>query len=260
MKKTTAIFFSLSLVLSMCLPHVPAQAAKIQLSKSKLTIYVGDTYTLKLKGTKAKVKWSSNKSSIASVSSKGKISAKTSGYAVITAKAGAKKYKCKLTVKTRTIGKGTKSSPISAYNTTEFDYYQEGKKVGRFSLKLLRFESGDTAAEMAKNNSTNPVPEANQEYIYFKLQIKYISGSQTINAKDLFNYYYNIYGDNSSKHMENIDWGFAFEAVDDLGVMSLSPHNMITCGKAILVEKGHDPITFRIQTGKDSYTWFSTMK
>lgn len=125
-------------------------------------------------------------------------------------------------------------------------------------MKLLRFESGESAAQMARANSSNPVPEANQEYIYFKFQIKYNSGTQTIEAKDIFNYYYNIYGDNSTRQLTNLDWGFFFEPVDDLGTVLLSPGNTVTCGKAILVEKGYSPITYRIQTGKNSYTWFTT--
>ena len=58
--------------------------------------------------------------------------------------------------------------------------------------------------------------------------------------------------------MTNIDWGFDFEPVDDLKVTDLSPGNQIICAKAILVQKGCGPITYRIQTGKNSYTWFTT--
>ena len=74
-------------------------ASKIKLSKTKATIYVGKTVQLKVKGTKSKVKWSSSKKSVATVSSKGKVKGKKAGTATITAKVGSKKYKCKVTVK-----------------------------------------------------------------------------------------------------------------------------------------------------------------
>lgn len=92
---------SLSLVVaSAMLPASQASAAKkIKLNKTKLTLKVGATYTLKLKNNKAKIKWRSSKKKIATVSAKGKVKAKKSGTTVITATAKGKKYKCKVTVK-----------------------------------------------------------------------------------------------------------------------------------------------------------------
>ena len=63
----------------------------------------GQTKTIKIKGAKLKVKWSSSKKSVATVKSTGKASAKIraikKGKAVITAKMGKKKFTCKVTVK-----------------------------------------------------------------------------------------------------------------------------------------------------------------
>lgn len=90
------------LILCMMVSIMPTNAAaakKIKLSKKSLTLYVGSTKTLKLKGTKKKPKWSSSKKSVVTVTKKGKIKAKKKGTAVITAKLGKKKYKCKVTVK-----------------------------------------------------------------------------------------------------------------------------------------------------------------
>ncbi len=85
-----------------CIPIVSAAASKskkVALNKTKLTLYTGKSYTLKLKNNKKKVKWSSSKTNIATVSSKGKVKAKKAGKTTITAKVGKKKYKCKVTVK-----------------------------------------------------------------------------------------------------------------------------------------------------------------
>lgn len=260
MKKTLSLLLVFAMFCGIITAPTSSEAAAIKLNKTKKTMYAGSSYKLKVKGTKKKVKWKSSKKTVATVSKKGVVYAQSSGTATITAKVANKKFRCKITVKVKKNGKGTKASPKSAYATNIFNYYEEGKKKGKFSIKLLRFESGKTAEEMAKNNSENLKPAKNQEYIYFRFKICYISGSQTIEAKDIFNYYYNIYGSNSKKQLTNISWGFFFEPVDDLGTATLSPGNKITCGKAILVEKGHAPITFRIQTGKNSFTWFTTAK
>lgn len=80
-------------------PAHSSAAKKVKLSKTKLTLNVGKSKTLKLKNYKKKIKWSSNKKKVATVSNKGKVTAKKKGTATITAKAGKKKYKCKVTVK-----------------------------------------------------------------------------------------------------------------------------------------------------------------
>lgn len=98
-KKVLAIILTLILSISM-IPTINVSAAKkVKLNKTKATIYVGKTVTLKLKNNKKKVKWSSSNKKVATVSSKGKVKGKKVGKATITAKVGKKKYKCKITVK-----------------------------------------------------------------------------------------------------------------------------------------------------------------
>ncbi len=82
---------------------------KIKLSQTKLTMTVGKTKTLKVKGTPAKlakkVKWKSSNKKIAVIKStkgtkkqKATILAKKKGNCTITAKVGKKKLKCKVKV------------------------------------------------------------------------------------------------------------------------------------------------------------------
>lgn len=71
---------------------------KIKLNKTSKVLVVGQSLKLKVKGTTSKVQWSSNKNKIAKVTSKGKVTAKKIGKAVITARIGSVKKKCNITV------------------------------------------------------------------------------------------------------------------------------------------------------------------
>jgi len=69
----------------------------LTLNYKKASITEGFTLKLSLSGS-GKTTWSSSDSNIASVSSKGKVTAKSSGTATITAKRNGKKFSCKVTV------------------------------------------------------------------------------------------------------------------------------------------------------------------
>lgn len=83
---------------------IPASAAaKPALNKTKLTMTVGDTATLKVKNAAKKetVTWASKKKAVAAVSAKGKVTAKKAGKTVVSAtlKKAGKTLKCNVTVK-----------------------------------------------------------------------------------------------------------------------------------------------------------------
>ena len=99
-KRRIGIVFVLLLML---LFPVQVQAAKVKINKKKATVYVGKTVQLKVTGTKKKVKWSSSNKKIAKVTKKGIVKGIKVGKAVITAKVGTKKYKCKVTIKKQPI-------------------------------------------------------------------------------------------------------------------------------------------------------------
>lgn len=79
-------------------PIVEVQAVTIRLNKKSVTLNKGKT-TLKVTGTKKKVKWSSSNKKIATVTSKGKVTAKKAGTTYITARVNGKTLKCKVVVK-----------------------------------------------------------------------------------------------------------------------------------------------------------------
>lgn len=96
MKKILSLALIAILCLSFAAP-VTAQAA-VKISKARATMEVDSTLKLKVTGTKKKISWSSNKKSVAKVSSSGTITAKAEGTATITAKVDSKKYTCRVTV------------------------------------------------------------------------------------------------------------------------------------------------------------------
>lgn len=138
--KKASIIFWMFMLLSVVAMPVSASAAK--LNKTSISLNVGKTYTLKAAGTTGKITWTSNNKSVATVSSKGVVTAKKKGTAVITAKYGKKKLTCKITVKP-TITKTKKTIALSSSNVSRY-------------LKPKRIVKYDTFGEI--------------EYINYRLQ------------------------------------------------------------------------------------------
>ncbi len=101
MKKIMTLILMISMIFSVISAPTAEAAKKISLNKKKLTLFVYEKAKLKLKNYKKKVTWSSSSKKIASVSKKGIVTAKRKGTAKITAKAGRKKYFCKVKVNIR---------------------------------------------------------------------------------------------------------------------------------------------------------------
>ena len=177
---------SLSLLLCFCLePLLPistyisqsAQAAqKVKLNKSKITLYTGKTYKLKMSGTKSKVTWKSSDKSVAKVDKNGKVTAKKVGKATITATVNKKKYKCKVTVKSTIFVYETKVSMVTggedvivvdfnttgSFNNISFSSSDESVVTCRWADKdegwiNLTAKNSGTATIKIKNKKTNDV-------------------------------------------------------------------------------------------------------
>lgn len=100
--KAIAVTLSLALATTGILVGSPVKSdakTKIALNKKKVTLTVGKSVKLKLKGTGKKAKWSSSNENVAMVSSSGKVMALKAGKTKITAKIKKKKYFCNVTVK-----------------------------------------------------------------------------------------------------------------------------------------------------------------
>lgn len=104
--KKLGLILVASLSLAMVIPTtllpvspITVEAATVKINKKSLTLEVGNSHTLKIIGTKQKVKWASSNKSVATISNKGKVIAKSHGKATITAIVNSKKYTCKVTIK-----------------------------------------------------------------------------------------------------------------------------------------------------------------
>jgi hypothetical protein len=111
--KNRVVLLLLALLLSAAMISASASpvygATKVKLNKSKTTLTAGKTTTLKVKGTKAKITWSSSNKKIATVTRKGKVKAVKAGKATIKATYKVKKkkktLKCVVTVKAAPVSK-----------------------------------------------------------------------------------------------------------------------------------------------------------
>ncbi|MCH5252799.1 MAG: Ig-like domain-containing protein [Lachnospiraceae bacterium] len=199
LKKRLAILLMISMVVSVLSTNVQVEGkSKIKLSKKKLTLYVGRTKTLKLKGTKKTPKWSSSKKSVATVSKKGKIKAKKKGTTVITAKLKKKNYKCKVTVKKHTAPKPQTSPEPS----------QTKKPTTPPTQKATVADNYKKLADYIVKNGT--YDSENEEY--------YIADLATGTDKSLF-----------AEIQYNLDGTFDFtvmystDAADDLVMLTITP-------------------------------------
>lgn len=121
-----AIFLTLLCCLIGVFAILPAVNAKTntKLNYSKVTILKNETLNLKLMGNTEKVKWISSDTKVAIVSKSGKVTAKSTGTATITAKVDSKEYSCKVKVenpkmygKSLILVRGIKC-PLCVSNTT----------------------------------------------------------------------------------------------------------------------------------------------
>lgn len=116
LKKMITVFVVAIMAISV-MPITQTNAA-VKLNTTKKTVYVGDTFTLKVSGTSNKAKWSSSNKRIAAVTSKGTVTAKMAGNVTISAKVGKKTLKCKVTIKEQfSASEATKNISVTLQDT-----------------------------------------------------------------------------------------------------------------------------------------------
>ena len=101
-KRVSTVVICIAMVFVCIGMTAEVHAAAVKLSKKSVSLDIDKSATLKVKGTKKAVKWSSSNKKIVVVSKKGKITAKKAGTATVYAKVASKKLKCKVSVRALT--------------------------------------------------------------------------------------------------------------------------------------------------------------
>ena len=159
MKRHICLMLVFMLMVTMLPMNVDA-ASKVKINKTKTTIYVGQTITLKASGAK-NVKWSTSNKKVATVSSKGKVTAKKKGNATITVKAGKKKATCKVTVKNPFLNKTKVSLKKNETTTLKLTgakvkaWSSNNKKVATVSSKGKITAKGTGSATITCKDKNN---------------------------------------------------------------------------------------------------------
>lgn len=168
-----------------------------KLNKKTIALEVDNTFTLKVSGSTQKITWASGDKNIATVTNKGVVTAVSEGTVNITAKVGADKYTCKVTVKLPTVDP-------NKIETNFFDLEEEVVAIVKnnhnfsvnLSLSLLFFDESGTflcnreetlyclgKGKMAAISFRAPT-DANYDYLPYGTYTLKISGTPATYAKD----------------------------------------------------------------------------
>lgn len=126
-KKVWAAFLTVMLVLAMGMTVLAASKPKISKKSAKLTY--GQSVTLKVSGTRGRIRWKSSNKKVAAVNGSGVVTAKGVGRATITAKAGSKKLSCKITVRVKSLKISMKSLTLSPKKSYRLVAVADGRPV-----------------------------------------------------------------------------------------------------------------------------------
>lgn len=177
-KALKAVFCNMLAVIMVLSIALPASVSAVSLSKSSITLTKGYATTLKVSGTSSSVKWSSSDTSIATVSSKGKVVGKSAGTCYVYAKTSSSTLKCKVKVLYGRLSAAESSLEIEGGDS---DFVTITAK-GSHALKVTSSDKTVATATWAGSFSGNDID--------LKINAKK-SGTATI--KVYFKYYTSIY-------------------------------------------------------------------
>ena len=158
-----------------------AKAKKVSLNKTKVTLKIGKTVSLKLKNAKkSKVKWTTSNSWVATVSEKGVVKSWESGKATIFAKYKGKTYKCKIIVPKKRI-KPTRKPTATPYSSEENEIDDGVNEFGVNETWVVKNKYKFTITDIQKHYACNE--QAKKEgkdvvFVFYKIE--------NIGDRDLF--------------------------------------------------------------------------
>lgn len=166
--KKVVVYLLIAMMILAEFPMSVEAKAKTKLNRTKLTLKVGKTFRLKVKNVdkKSTVRWRTSKKKVATVSKKGKVTAKRKGTAKITAKVKGtngkvKKYICTVKVKNK---KKNTTKPTAAPTPTPQIIYVEVTPTPEISQKPMPTSDVVTPDGPVVTATPTPVPEGNLTY------------------------------------------------------------------------------------------------
>lgn len=186
-------------------------------AKSK-TIVKGKKYTLKISGTKKKVTWKSKSKSIATVSSKGVVTAKKAGTVNIVASIDGIEYTCKVKVVNKGLAK--KSLVMTKGNTYKMVVYDISgtKKWSTTNKKVATVDSKGKITAKGKGTATIKMKNKSKTY---KCTVKVEAPSISVSQKEI------VVGTQSTVKVSGTSKSYKY-SISDSNVASISKDGVVT--------------------------------
>lgn len=277
MKLIRKILFTIALCFLFFIITDTSVCASVKINKTVKNMYIDDTYTLKITGTKQYTLWKSSDKKIASVTKKGKVTAKKTGTCTITATIGSginnRKLSCIINIKSKlscsdTIIKCYKDEyetvRIETKNLSKYEYLvieEDNNKIASaewdynsdyFDIVIIPKKLGITKIKVKKANRKASFSGLENDFITF-LIISYPDRSGWLSIPDLE--YYNLYfTSNFSLVYEHIDNSSDdLDGFVDITEFKLNPDTDEKADKDTYISNG---LQYKIINDEDFY--FST--
>lgn len=141
------------------------------INAEKKSLYVGQTFLLKVTGTKKKIKWKSSNEKVATVASSGSVTAKSEGTATITAsfESGSYIYKhtCKITVTPAWMYDYDLEKKYGVFFIYDKDIYGKG------TIHIIGASSGNSLSGTTNSALITDVPDSLEIGVIYGTDIKY---------------------------------------------------------------------------------------
>lgn len=221
MKKTLKVFTVLAVALSLLLTTtVTASAATVKISKSKATLYVGQTTTLRINNTYKKVTWTTSKKAVATVSSTGKVTAKKAGTAKITGKVNGKKYTCTVTVKNKVGSRQTPADPTKGVTITTYSgkYWFKLNEVLRHEDAINKIKELGAWEDISYSYGEK---EVGTDLLVMEFHAKALSGfdEYALNDTDIIRFS-QVYDSKATSQLDNFDtvYSYSNKTINNLSI------------------------------------------
>lgn len=182
LKKGIIILLIALLFILKVFPNQSYAAAKNKINKGSVKLLVSKSINLSVNGKKSGLKWKSSNVLVARVTSKGKVTGKKPGKAIITAQIGAKTYKCKVTVK---IGLNKTKVDLKTGDTTKIKLCgTKIKKAKSSNKKVATVNKKGKIKAVGVGNATITIKGKNNKKYKCKVTVSKPSVSSSAINKD----------------------------------------------------------------------------